>query len=62
VIAKLNPGQLDQLQAEISMLQKPENTSQCDELKKSLASKDHKDIRKRLRDKPWFPKEWLPPQ
>jgi len=62
VIAKLNPGQLDQLQAEISMLQKPENTSQCDEVKKSLASKDHKDIRKRLRDKPWFPKEWLPPQ
>lgn len=62
VKAKLNPGQLDQLQPEISVLQKPENTSQCEELKKLLASKDYKDLRKRLRDKPWFPKEWLPPQ
>jgi hypothetical protein len=31
-------------------------------LKKLLASRDYKDIRKRLRDKEWFPKDWLPPQ
>ncbi len=62
VIDKLNPGQLDRLQPEIVALQKPENAAQCEELKKLLASKDYKDIRKRLRDKPWFPKEWLPPQ
>ncbi len=62
VIGNLNPGQLDRLQSEISVLQKPDNTPQCQELKRLLASKDYKDIRKRLRDKPWFPKEWLPPQ
>jgi CRISPR type III-B/RAMP module RAMP protein Cmr6 len=62
VLDKLNPGQLDQLQPEIPILEKPENTARCQVLKKLLASKDLKDIRKRLRDKTWFPKEWLPPQ
>jgi CRISPR-associated protein Cmr6 len=62
VTAKLNPGQIDQLQPEISILQKSENSPQLQEFKKLLASKDYKDLRKRLRDKPWFPKEWLPPQ
>jgi CRISPR type III-B/RAMP module RAMP protein Cmr6 len=62
VTDKLNPGQLDQLQPEVSVLQKRENAAQWQEWKKLLASKDYKDIRRRLRDKPWFPKEWLPPQ
>lgn len=62
VLSKLTPGALDQLQSEIALLQKPENMRWLDQLKKTLASKDYKDIRKRLRQKDWFPKEWLPQQ
>ncbi|MCX8108823.1 MAG: type III-B CRISPR module RAMP protein Cmr6 [Verrucomicrobiae bacterium] len=62
VIKKLAPGTLDQLQSEIPILQKPENAGWLDQLKKTLASKEYKDIRKRLRDKDWFPKQWLPQQ
>jgi len=60
VISKLTPGALTQLQHEIAVLQKPENAQWLDQLKKTLASKTYKDIRKRLRDKDWFPKDWLP--
>lgn len=62
VLSKLNPGMLDQLKSEIDSLQKPENASWHEKLKKLLASKECKDIRKRLRQKDWFPKDWLPPQ
>jgi CRISPR-associated protein Cmr6 len=62
VTDRLNPGQLDQLSGEIQVLQKPENEPQREQLKKLLATRDYKDIRKRLREKDWFPKEWLPPQ
>ncbi|NLH73758.1 MAG: type III-B CRISPR module RAMP protein Cmr6 [Verrucomicrobia bacterium] len=62
VLSKLTPGTLDQLQSEIALLQKPENMRWLDQLKKTIASKDYKDIRKRLRQKDWFPKEWLPQQ
>ncbi|MEI6715603.1 MAG: type III-B CRISPR module RAMP protein Cmr6 [Verrucomicrobiota bacterium] len=60
ILNRLNPGALDQLKGEIETLQKPENSTTLERLKQILASKDYKDIRKRLRDKPWFPKEWLP--
>ncbi len=59
VLAKLNRGQLDQLKAEIDTLKKPENAQWLQKLKTTLASKDYKDIRKLLRDKDWFPKDWL---
>lgn len=62
VLSKLNPGQLEQLRPEIEKLQKAPNQTRCDELKQRLATKDYKDIRKRLREKDWFPKDWLPPQ
>jgi len=62
VVVKLNPSQLEQLRPEIPLLQKPDNEAQRKQLKKLLASKDYKDIRKRLRDNEWFPKDWLPPQ
>jgi len=62
VIDKLNPGQLDRLELEIAILRKPENQAQCRELQELLTGKHYRDIRKRLRDKSWFPKEWLPPQ
>jgi len=62
VLDRLNPGQLEGLQAEIDVLRKPENASQFQELKKLLANREYKDVRKRLREKVWFPKEWLPPQ
>lgn len=62
VLDKLTPGLLEQLRPEIALLQKPENEAHRDELKKLLATRDHKDIRRRLRDKDWFPKDWLPPQ
>lgn len=60
VLNKLDPGRLEQLRSEIEVLQKPQNKAQREELKKQLASKTYKDIRKRLRNKDWFPKEWLP--
>jgi len=62
VLHKLEPGQLEQLRPEIVLLQKPENESRRSELKKMLASRDYREIRKRLREKDWFPKDWLPPQ
>lgn len=62
VLDKLDPGRLEQLRGEIPLLQKPDNASRREELKKVLAAKDYKDIRKRLREKDWFPKDWLPPQ
>jgi CRISPR type III-B/RAMP module RAMP protein Cmr6 len=62
VLDKLNPGQLNQLLPEIPILQKPENEARREQFRKLLASRDYKDIRKRLRDKDWFPKEWLPSQ
>jgi len=60
VIAKLAAHLLDQLKLEVPCLEKPENELFRNELKKLLASRDYKDIRKRLRDKDWFPKDWLP--
>ncbi len=62
VLDKLSPGLLEQLRPQISLLEKPENAARLDEFKKLLASRDYKDIRKRLRDKDWFPKDWLPAQ
>jgi len=62
VLDLLNPGRLDQLKAQISLLGKPENQAWLDELKRTLASKDFKDMRKRLAEKDWFPKDWLPKQ
>ncbi|HPY31645.1 MAG TPA: type III-B CRISPR module RAMP protein Cmr6 [Verrucomicrobiota bacterium] len=62
VLNKLNPSQLEQLRSQIPTLQKPENESWREELKQQLASRDYKDIRKRLRGKDWFPSDWLPPQ
>lgn len=60
VLAKLNPGQLGQLEAEVEYLKKPENAAWLQKLKTQLASKDYKGIRKRLASKDWFPKDWLP--
>lgn len=62
VVDKLNPGAFNQLEPEVAVLRKDENKARLEELKKLLASKNYKDIRKRLRAKPWFPQEWLPPQ
>jgi CRISPR-associated protein Cmr6 len=62
VLDKLNPGQLEQLRGEIPLLRKPENEPRREQFIKLLATRDYKDIRKRLRDKEWFPKDWLPAQ
>ena len=60
ILDKLNPGSLAQLEKEIPTLQKPDNADRLQQLKTLLASKDYKEIRKRLRDKAWFPQDWLP--
>lgn len=62
VLDKLNPGAVNQLENEVAVLRKDENKAHLEELKKLLASKDYKGLRKRLREKSWFPEEWLPPQ
>ena len=60
IIDKLTPGTLSHLENEIATLQKPENATQLERLKNLLTTKDYKDIRKRLREKTWFPQDWLP--
>lgn len=62
VLDKLTPSLLEQLRSQIAPLEKPENESRREQLKKLLATRDYRDIRKRLREKNWFPKDWLPPQ
>ncbi|MCI0536091.1 MAG: type III-B CRISPR module RAMP protein Cmr6 [Verrucomicrobiales bacterium] len=62
VLDKLNPGAVNQLETEVAVLRKEENKARLEELKKLLSSKDYKDVRKRLREKSWFPQGWLPPQ
>ena len=57
---KLNPGALAQLEKEIPTLRKPDNADRLQQLITILASKDYKEIRKRLRGTNWFPQEWLP--
>jgi CRISPR type III-B/RAMP module RAMP protein Cmr6 len=62
VLDKLTPGSLDQLRSQVPLLQKPENEAHREELQKLLTTREFRDIRKRLREKDWFPNDWLPPQ
>jgi hypothetical protein len=48
------------LQPEILTLQKPANASWLKKLKDFLARPDAKEARKRLKQRDWFPKDWLP--
>lgn len=57
-----SPALLPQLERQIANLQKPENAPWLDKLKQQLLGKSAKDLRKRLKDKTWFPQEWLPSQ
>lgn len=59
VLDRLNkPQEYVNLQKEIAKLQKPENAPWVEKLREVLSAS--KDGRKRLKDKDWFPKEWLP--
>ncbi len=61
VLALLNdPGQYQKLQVEVVKLQKTDNATWLQILKTHLASSGGKDARKRLKEKDWFPKDWLP--
>ncbi len=60
VLGKLNPGSLNQLEPEIGKLRKPENEAWRNKLIDFIRTKDMKDIRKRLKEKDWFPEDWLP--
>jgi CRISPR type III-B/RAMP module RAMP protein Cmr6 len=61
VLALLNkPQEYQKLQLEIPKLQKSDNAHWLEKLRSRLASPEGKDARKRLKDKDWFPKEWLP--
>ena len=53
------PQEYQLLQAEIKLLQgNPDNATWISRLTEALRA--NKDARKRLKDKEWFPKEWLP--
>ena len=54
------PQDYELLKREIEVLKKPANSPWVTRLKQALATKDSKFARKRLRDKDWFPKDWLP--
>lgn len=62
VLDALNPAELHRLETEVPKLQKPQNEALRRRLVSVLAAKAYKDVRKRLREKSWFPKDWLPPQ
>ena len=55
-----NPAQLSQLEKEIALLTKPENASWLEKLKECLKGPDAKKLRKTLKEKEWFPQEWIP--
>ncbi len=60
VIKLLNqPGQYVKLKQEIEKLQKPENAKWLVTLREALRGDDMKKTRKNLREKDWFPKDWL---
>lgn len=61
VLARLSkPGEYQLLQKEIAKLKKTENAAWLEKLQAHLASPVGKDARKRLKEKDWFPKDWLP--
>jgi CRISPR type III-B/RAMP module RAMP protein Cmr6 len=62
VLDNLTPAQLECLKPEVDLLKKPENEARREQLRKKLATREYRDTRKRLRDKEWFPKDWLPAQ
>jgi len=62
VLNRLNPGQLENLKHEIPLLRKEANREWRDRLKQTLAARQYRDIRKRLKSKDWFPQDWLPNQ
>lgn len=60
VIKLLNqPGQYSKLQEEVIKLKKPENSEWLGKLRQELRSDEMKKTRKNLREKDWFPNEWL---
>lgn len=63
VLARLNkPGEYQLLEKEIEKLKRPENAGWLRKLMEHLTTPAGKDARKRLKEKPWFPKNWLPQQ
>ncbi len=62
VLGKLTPNLLEQLKNEIPKLQKPENAAWLEKLKQQFIGKEARDLRKRLKEKAWFPQDWLPTQ
>ena len=60
VIKLLNqPGQYDKLKQEVEKLKKPENSKWLEKIKTGLRGDEMRKIRKSLREKDWFPNEWL---
>jgi CRISPR-associated protein Cmr6 len=55
-----NAGAIQQFQVDLKTLQLPQNAAWLAKLKAHLASPAAKDVRKRLKDKAWFPKDLLP--
>jgi CRISPR-associated protein Cmr6 len=60
VLNNLEPSKFGKLQIEIEILKKPENQEWLEKFKAELKKPNYKDIRKKLKEKDWFPKEWLP--
>ncbi len=54
-----NAGAVQQFQADLKLLQLPQNAMWLSKLKNYLAGPTGKDARKRLKDKEWFPKNLL---
>lgn len=57
VIKNLEPSKFESLKKEIEKLKKPENSEWRTKLIEYL--RKHKDVLKKLKEKDWFPKEWI---
>lgn len=60
ILKKLNPGAIDQIQGEIEKLKRRENAAWRARFIDALRGDEMRNVRKKLRERSWFPEDWLP--
>lgn len=59
ILKRLNPGAIDQIQDEIEKLKRRENAAWRARLIEALRGDEMRNVRKKLRERSWFPEDWL---
>lgn len=60
ILKRLNPGAVSQIEPEIEKLRRLENASWRARLIEALRGKEMREVRRKLKEKDWFPQDWLP--